>query len=116
MHVQIKTSRIVVLVLTLLIFVLLGSWRWIEMKAQPFSLFDWWGDAIWGLSTDLGRVAFGEIMVGMLYLILWTLGYVLISATLGWIIAAIVAVMRASKMIMTKPNNRGQGTLRAPAA
>ena len=104
MHFKIHPRRKDVLLMTLLFFICLGLWRWIEMKSSPFSLFDWWGVSLKSFPTDLGRGSAEEILLGLLFLTVWTVGYILISWALGWLMAAIIDAVRILFKIERKSN------------
>lgn len=108
---QIRPRRTAVLAIALLVFVCLGFWKWIEMKSAPFSLFDWWGDALANLVPDVRRGPVWDMPFGFLILFIWTVVYVAISLGVGWLLAAIADAIRGLFRNESKPNKRSQATV-----
>jgi len=88
----IRCNRRVWFIATAVVFLLLGRWRWIEAKGSSFSLFDLLADGLRSLLPHV-RTFSGEVLLGLLFMLLLTIAYVAISLFLGWLLAAIISAI-----------------------
>lgn len=75
-------------------FLILGQWRWVEMKGSPVSLFD----GVRGIYGEVICVALrhpSESVFGILMFLIWIGVYVMVSIGVGWLVAAVFSAFVA---------------------